>query len=974
MTVSGNNASRVFNVREGNLTVKRLTVSDGNATTGCCDAQGGGIYVTSSPASNLEVIESIVSGNRAGSGGGIYSSTNLDGTSTTTIVNSTISGNTATGEAGKGGGIYNFDGRMYITGSTITKNYAPTKYQSSGGGAGVASFGDTFTETVVANSIISDNSSNCSEASACNFRHDGDVDFVNSTHNSFTSQGHNIIGDSSLEWDPNTCGQCKAIDAFNKTGDQRGVTDPKLGPLQDNGGLTQTHALLTGSPAINRGSTTLATDQRGVSRPQGAADDVGAFELEWVNTAPGASEQSVTTSEDVAKPIALSATDADSNPLTYKVTSLPSNGKLYKGNSTAADEITNASLPLTLPSGGNQVTYAPNANYNNTAATADTFEFKANDGTVDGNEATVTVTVSPVDDSPEAVNDTATVAEDDAATAIDVLANDTDTDGGPKTIASVTQPTNGTVVITGSGSGLTYQPNADSCNGGSPTDDFNYTLDGGSTAKVAVTVTCANDAPVAKDESGATDEDTALNNINVLGNDTDVENDALSISSFDATSLEGGSVTKNDDGTFNYTPKNDFVGTDSFTYKAKDASLDSNSAKVTITVRAVNDAPVAKDNTYTTEEDTPLAVAAPGLLGNDTDVENDTLRVADGNATTADGISPVSGPADGTVTLDADGSFTYMPNANFNGSDSFTYRVCDNGSPQKCSVETAKVNVTIKAVNDAPVATNDSLTTDEDTAGNGNVLTNDTDVDNADLTAALVSGPSHGTLNLNADGSYTYTPSNNFFGSDSFTYKANDGGLVSNTATVNITVNPVDDPLTVTLAPGGSCSTGTTGVSGSMNLSLADVDSSGVLALSATSSNPALVPAAQDVVAVSAPQRVVTLTAVQGIVAGAAVDHAARVAPADQVVTGARVDGAVAVSPEDHVRAGGAGYRLLLVCAHDDPDRGGARGRPVARGDGDRGAAALLGSRGDAHRAVGAASAELDVGEWHEGGVRRGGA
>jgi hypothetical protein len=214
----------------------------------------------------------------------------------------------------------------------------------------------------------------CPGASGCNFEDDGDVDFVSGTNNSFTSRGHNIIGDSSRGYD-STLGYFGAIDAFNQPGDQRGVTDPKLGSLQANGGPTKTHALLTGSPAINKGSTTLATDQRGVSRPQGAADDVGAFELQMVNTAPGASGQSVTTSEDVAKLITLSATDAESNPLTYEITtSLPSNGKLYKGNSTAAaDEITNASLPFTLPSGGNQVTYVPNANYNNTAATADTF-------------------------------------------------------------------------------------------------------------------------------------------------------------------------------------------------------------------------------------------------------------------------------------------------------------------------------------------------------------------------------------------------------------------------------------------------------------------------------------------------------------------------------------------------------------------------------------------------------------------------
>ena len=93
-------------------------------------------------------------------------------------------------------------------------------------------------------------------------------------------------------------------------------------------------------------------------------------------------------------------------------------------------------------------------------------------------------------------NDAATVAEDSSANPIDVLANDTD-DGGPKTITEVTQPTNGTVAITGGGTGLTYTPNPNYCNGGDPTDDFTYTLNGGSTATVAVTVDCADDDPTA---------------------------------------------------------------------------------------------------------------------------------------------------------------------------------------------------------------------------------------------------------------------------------------------------------------------------------------------------------------------------------------------------------------------------------------------------------------------------------------------
>ncbi len=149
-------------------------------------------------------------------------------------------------------------------------------------------------------------------------------------------------------------------------------------------------------------------------------------------------------------------------------------------------------------------------------------------------------------------------------------------------------------------------------------------------------------------------------------------------------------------------------------------------ATVTITVNAVNDTPVSDNDTYTTDKDTDLTVsAANGLLKNDTDIENDRLHVDDADANTP-GIDPVSRPAHGQVTLNSDGSFTYTPDANYNGSDSFDYRACDNGSPQpKCSVETANVNIT---VNDAPVAVDDAKTTNEDTAANIAVLVNDTDL------------------------------------------------------------------------------------------------------------------------------------------------------------------------------------------------------------------------------------------------------
>ena len=859
VTVSGNGASRVFNVREGNVTVKRLTVSEGNATDRSSGLSGGGIFVDF--GDNLTVIDSTVSGNTAAQGGGIFSY------GTTTIENSTISGNVA----GRGGGIYNDNGRTTITSSTITENYASSLYQSSGGGAGVASYGDTSTETVVANSIISDNSSNCSVESACIFRHDGDVDFVSGglhPHNSFTSQGYNIIGDSSLEYDTAYRTAGTAIGAFNKTGDQKGVTDPKLGPLQDNGGLSQTHALLTGSPAIDKGSTTLATDQRGgVPRPQGTADDVGAFELEIaVNDAPVATDDTADTDEDTAlNYIAVLTNDTDVNGDSLSVSSVtqPSNGSASLVNG--------------------EVNYTPAGNYNG----PDSFTYTVSDGKGGTDTATVNLTLNAVNDAPVAANDTKTTDEDTPLTfpSSDLVGNDDegapDESGQTLTVTEVFDGTHGTVDL-GADGNITFTPEANYhgdatfdyrvCDNGSPSE---CSIE---TAVVTITVSPVNDAPEAVNDSATTDEDTA-EAINVIANDTDVDNTnaQLSVSSF--TQPSNGAVTQNADGTLKYTPKADFNGTDSFTYEAKDASLDSNSAKVTITVRAVNDAPVAKDNTYTTDEDTPLTVEAPGLLGNDTDVENDTLRVADGNATTADGISPVSGPADGTVTLNANGSFTYTPGANFNGSDAFTYRVCDDGSPQKCSVETANVDVAINAVNDAPVANDGTESMDEDAAPisiDFGALVSDVETSDANLTYNITALPAaKGTLS-GSGSTRTLDSADDFNGTVEIPYTVTDRGDPDNcgqpstscdapetsvSKTVTVTVRPVNDAPTVTLASGGSCSTSTTSVSGTMNLSLADVDSTvGGLTLSANSSNPALVLAANIKLGGSGANRTVSIT------------------------------------------------------------------------------------------------------------------
>src|SRR5207249_3877468 len=301
-------------------------------------------------------------------------------------------------------------------------------------------------------------------------------------------------------------------------------------------------------------------------------------------------------------------------------------------------------------------------------------------------------------------------------------------------------------------------------------------------ATVSLTIRPMNHAPVAANDSFATDEDTALTVTAPGGLVTDDRNgDGNGKTAVVVTGPSHGTLTLNANGSFTYTPAANFNGSDSFTYKANDGLLDSNVATVGLTIRPVNDAPLAVNDTFATDEDTALTITPPGVLGNDTDV--------DGNSLTA---AVVTGPGHGTLTLSAEEGTTDTPAATFNGSHSFTPKA-SNRLPYTTLF---RAGLTIRPVNDAPLAVNDTFATDEDTALTitaPGVLGNDTDVDSPALTAVVVTGPSHGTLALDADGGFTYTPAANFNGSDSFTYKANDGQADSNVATVALTISPVND-------------------------------------------------------------------------------------------------------------------------------------------------------------------------------------
>jgi large repetitive protein len=423
-------------------------------------------------------------------------------------------------------------------------------------------------------------------------------------------------------------------------------------------------------------------------------------------------------------------------------------------------------------------TYTPDANFNGT----DVFTYRVCDIDGDCDTATVTITINPVNDVPVAVNDTNTTNEDTPVSGTSQTNDTPSGDGGNVwTLVGVDGgAANGTVTMNPDGS-YTYTPDAN-FNG---TDVFTYRvcdIDGDcDTATVTITINPVNDVPVAVNDTNTTNEDTPVSG-------TSQTNDTPSGDGGNVWTLVGvdggaanGTVTMNPDGSYTYTPDANFNGTDVFTYRVCDIDGDCDTATVTITINPVNDVPVAVNDTNTTNEDTPVS---------GTSQTNDTPSGDGGNVWTLVGVD--GGAANGTVTMNPDGSYTYTPDANFNGTDVFTYRVCDVDG----DCDTATVTITINPVNDVPVAVNDTNTTNEDTPVSGTSQTNDTPSGDGGNTWTLVGvdgGAANGTVTMNPDGSYTYTPDANFNGTDVFTYRVCDMDGDCDTATVTITINPVND-------------------------------------------------------------------------------------------------------------------------------------------------------------------------------------
>ena len=292
-------------------------------------------------------------------------------------------------------------------------------------------------------------------------------------------------------------------------------------------------------------------------------------------------------------------------------------------------------------------------------------------------------------------------------------------------------------------------------------------------------------APTANNDLFEIDEDTALQG-NVLTNDTNPYSGQLLANTQVLVPPSHGSVTMTESGDFTYQPALNFNGEDAFSYQIINELGRTDTAVVAITINPINDAPTALNNTYNISNDGTLTVSAPGLLGNDSDVDLDELTVD---------VAPVNEPLRGQLTLFADGSFEYQGEPNMQGEDSFQYKVIDNQGGEA----TATVFIVSTNTNSAPVANNDSYNVNEDNtlviSAESGVLSNDTDPNGDTFTVddTFIVAPTHGQLLLSIDGSFSYIPDANFNGVDQFQYAAIDSQGASATATVTIIVNSQPD-------------------------------------------------------------------------------------------------------------------------------------------------------------------------------------
>ncbi|HEY8356109.1 MAG TPA: cadherin-like domain-containing protein, partial [Ramlibacter sp.] len=522
---------------------------------------------------------------------------------------------------------------------------------------------------------------------------------------------------------------------------------------------------------------------------------------------------------------------------------------------------------------GGMISFDPDPDYNGPAS----FTYTAADASGRTAEATVTLEVQSVDDSPRAAADFFTGVEDTPLfiRVADLLANDWNDDSLTRIVA-VEFAQGGTAVLSGDRETILFTPDADFTGQA----NFQYLVgDGagfmGTTAYVEVAA--RNDAPYTEPDALWTSEGVPITYDvqTLLGNDWDRDGDPFELVAVAAGA--GGNVVLNQDGTFTFTPTAGFFGDAAFSYVVRDSQGAAAAGQVSVHVGAVNDAPTAVDDFFQASEDTPLQIEIAQLLGNDTDPEGDLLTLDgvgeasngwagfDGNTVTfvpdpdysgpatfsyygrdaggiafsgtvmldigarddaprsrpdeveavedtplvidvADllgndwnddswaSISNVRGAANGTVALSADGStILFTPDADFIGDAYFEYDVRDATNPSGMG---SYVMVHVAGRNDAPIARPDLLTVHEDQPAvfdASDLLANDSDVDGDEVTLVGLATGTGGTVELNEDGTFTFSPAAGFSGDASFSYTFRASGGATSTGPAIVQVQPVDD-------------------------------------------------------------------------------------------------------------------------------------------------------------------------------------
>src|SRR5581483_9368648 len=551
-----------------------------------------------------------------------------------------------------------------------------------------------------------------------------------------------------------------------------GSSDPTLlpaGALSLSG--TGTDRILTVTPAANLFGTAHLFVMVSDGQAPPLLQDI-LLTVNPVNDIPVANAGSLTTAEDTPASGTLTGNDpVEGSPVTFSL--VGDNGGAAHGTVTITDASTGA------------YTYQPDANYNG----SDSFSFVSNDGTDDSIPATVSVTVTPVNDAPVANADVLTTNEDTPSTG--TLTGSDPVEGSPVTFALSGLnggAAHGTVVINDTSTGdYTYTPAANYNGPDSFAFVSNDGTDNSAPATVSITVTSVNDIPVANADVLTNNEDTPGTG-SLTGSDP-VEGSPVTYALVGANggALHGTvSITDASTGAYAYTPAANYNGGDSFAFVTNDGTDDSAPATITVTVTSVNDAPVANSGSLTMDEDT---LGSGTLTGNDP-VEGSPVTFA------LSGLN--GGAAHGTVTITnaATGAYTYQPVANYAGADSFAF-VSNDGTDNSAP---ATVSITVNNINDVPVmSTIGDKVTDEDTplvipftvsdADPGDTLTLTVGSSNPTLLPA-------GSLSLGGVGlnrTLTITPGANLFGTAHVFLSVSDGHAAPVVQVIALTVNSVND-------------------------------------------------------------------------------------------------------------------------------------------------------------------------------------